>query len=663
MHGLSVRGSPSTAGMTGFGSGRSRLRDWIRAAWRWVIEHRLVLAVGLIAAVPVLVSTVRALLAGWTPVSDDAVMATHSFDVLSAHSRLVGAYSDASSASGGLVFDPGPMLFWLLAFQARFLGDWALPVTMGVVNTASIVGVVALARRRGGRAFMFATAAALVVMCRSLPQAQLHELNNSLAGVVVFTLLLFLAWSVACGEYRLLPLTVVVASFVAQVHFSLVLAGLAVFLVALAGFAWSVAGSGGSGAVAAGEHRRRWLVGSLVVGLVCWSAPLLDQALHSPGNFVRIVQTATAREQTAGLTVGWHELGRATGVWPRWLRGYSPGVEVRDLLSAPNGVAVASSVLIVGGLLIVALLGLRRRRRDVVTGASLALALNGAVLAATTSIPTSLIFRDYALRWTSPAGMFSWLVLGWSLVVLRPTSWSAARAPRILAAVRRPASASLIGLTITAMLAVGVATGPQSDTLRWAYEPARTTTALVSARLPRQHAVLVAAGSSITGYVFQQAIIYRLRRQGYRVVAPKGDTQRLGAYYSPDGPTGPRYDDVLLVDVSNKRVPRGGHVIAHVPLHGAPGEFGAGAQPPPTALTIWVLPAPTGQVAAACPPAVRASTPGPTTHQLRIVPEGWSARADAYQILGHFQTPRRPARGAPAWPPACAASRASRRAT
>ena len=80
---------------------------------------------------------------GWTPVFDDAVIATRSFDVFSAHSPLVGTYSDASLPSVGSVYGAGPLLYWLLAVQVRFLGDWALPVTMGVVNTASIMGVVA----------------------------------------------------------------------------------------------------------------------------------------------------------------------------------------------------------------------------------------------------------------------------------------------------------------------------------------------------------------------------------------------------------------------------------------------------------------------------------------------------------------------------------------
>jgi hypothetical protein len=594
--------------MIGLKRDHGRGRDAVRAGLRWVIDHRLVLAVGLVAALPVIVSTVGALVDGWTPIFDDAIIATRSFDVFSAHSPLVGTYSDASLHTVGPVYGAGPLLYWLLALQTRFLGDWALPVTMGVVNTASIMGVVALARRRGGRVFMFVTAVAVVVMCRSLPQAMLHEIDNSRAGLLVFMLLLFLAWSVASGEFRLLPLTVLVASFVVQVHFSLALPSVAVFVVALAGLAWSRAASRAAGAAGSGEHRRRWLLGALVVGLVCWSAPLLDQTLHNPGNLSRIIQTATTSQKTVGMSVGWHALVRAIGIWPRWLQSYNPGFEnqlrdfARNLLLTGNGVAVGSTVLVLGGLAMVALLGLRRRRPDVVAGAALALMLSGAVVVFAASTPASLSSTlDYGLRWTSPAGMFTWLVLGWSLAaLLRPTRWRAVRRLTTSAAVRRPVSTSVIALAITSMLAFGVAIGPQSDAdvLPWAYQPARAVASLLTARLHRQRAVLVRASSPFEG-VFETAIIYRLRRSGYRVVAPSDVfsanlSQRLGAYYSPGGvdSTPRRYDDVLLIDVRNGPVPHGGRLLFRVSLRRAPRDPFVKNEPRPTAITVSITSAP-----------------------------------------------------------------------
>src|SRR2546429_5454911 len=93
-----------------------------------------------------------------------------------------------------------------------------MTLTMGAVNSLAIVGAVALARRRGGVILMFATALAIALMCQSLAAEAFHDVWNPSAGLFPFTLLIFLCWSLACGEYRMLPLTVLVASFAVQAH-------------------------------------------------------------------------------------------------------------------------------------------------------------------------------------------------------------------------------------------------------------------------------------------------------------------------------------------------------------------------------------------------------------------------------------------------------------
>src|SRR4051794_18382500 len=77
-------------------------------------------AAGTLAALPVILSTIHALAIGWTPVGDDAVIATRSYDVFTGHSPLVGQYSAASGVLGEASHSPGPLLYWLLAIPARF---------------------------------------------------------------------------------------------------------------------------------------------------------------------------------------------------------------------------------------------------------------------------------------------------------------------------------------------------------------------------------------------------------------------------------------------------------------------------------------------------------------------------------------------------------------
>src|SRR5256885_6284787 len=120
-----------------------------------VARNRVVLATGLAAALPVIVSTINAVAAGWFPLGDDAITAVRSYDVLSTHPPVLGPISTSSLLIGHPVLSPGPMLFWLLALPVR-LGPSGPAVAMGLINVCCVIGVVALARRRGGQALMFA---------------------------------------------------------------------------------------------------------------------------------------------------------------------------------------------------------------------------------------------------------------------------------------------------------------------------------------------------------------------------------------------------------------------------------------------------------------------------------------------------------------------------
>lgn len=192
------------------------------------------IAAGLAAAIPVLRSTIHAVAIGWQPAGDDGIIVTRAWDVLTSHSPLVGQYSEAGNLSGQIVHSPGPMLYWLLALPARLGSVASIAGWMGAFNTLAIVGTVALARRRGGLALMFATAAAIALMCQSLPSESFHDVWNPAAALFPFLLLIFLCWSLACGDHRLAPLTVAVASFVTQTHLTYLAPTLGMIAVILA---------------------------------------------------------------------------------------------------------------------------------------------------------------------------------------------------------------------------------------------------------------------------------------------------------------------------------------------------------------------------------------------------------------------------------------------
>ena len=218
--------------------------------------------------------------------------------MLTSRTPLVGQHSDAGALTHHAVYSLGPMLYWLLALPARLAGPGSLTLTMGLLNTAAIVGVVVLARRRGGRALMFVTALAVAMMSRSLAPEVLHDVWNPSVGLFPFTLLIFLCWSLACGEYRLLPLTVLVASFVVQCQLAFLAPSLGALAIGLAGLVVSLRSPapGGDGSALRRAAGRACGAGCSLrcsSAVVCWTPPAIDQIQGNPGNLTAVARAAS----------------------------------------------------------------------------------------------------------------------------------------------------------------------------------------------------------------------------------------------------------------------------------------------------------------------------------------------------------------------------------
>ena len=385
------------------------------------------MAAGVAAAVPVLVSTVHAVRVGWEPAGDDGIIVTRAWDVLTAHSPLIGQYSESGLVTGQVVHSPGPLLYWLLALPARFGSSASIAVTMGAMNTLAIVGCVALARRRGGLVLMFATAAAIGLMCQSLSSESLHDVWNPAAGLFPFLLLIFLCWSLACGDHRLLPLTVLVASFVTQTHLTYVVPTAGLLAVALGGLvAGAVRRRRAKSAEEPGRELPRarapvwrWVVAAVLVAGVCWAAPAIDEIEGHPGNLTLIVQTVGNRGATLGAPIGWNAVVRAVG-WQPWWLSVPPTAwsHKNDIRATPTGVATDSTLALLAALGLLAAVGFLRRRADLGAAALIGLALCAsldAIVAQTPSVPLLAATTGYTTWWGAMVGLWVWLVLAWSL--------------------------------------------------------------------------------------------------------------------------------------------------------------------------------------------------------------------------------------------------------
>jgi hypothetical protein len=528
----------------------------------------------------VIVATVTSVVNGWVPLGDRAVIAVRSHDVLTAHTPLVGQASNLSPGTFGL----GPLLYWLLAIPAHFVGAAGLAVWMGIVNMAVVIGVVGLANRRGGRSLMFATAAAVALMCGSLTSETLDDIWNPAAPLMPLTLLMFLCWSVACGEYRLLPLTVLVASFVVQCHLAfappaagMLAVALVGLMVARRGLARPHAGPGSPASSGAPDVRaavpavtsmRRWWLLALAVGLVCWSAPLLDQAIHRPGNLVRVVKGASSQGHNLGFAAGWRAVVHTVGVAPWWLRPPQQGAfgKLDDLTKPPGLLAFGSGTLLLAALVLVIVIAARRGRADIASATAIGIVLCAAVAfdAAVTRAGLLSLTVGYTLWWASPAGMWVWLVLGWSLSQLVP--W-----PRV-ATMRAPPLAGTMALLSVTAIGAGVAAEGSTPPFSPVTEQAPAEFAAVHAILNRiDDALPPGASVRVDGPYFgtydaQAAAIYELRLRRDRVVSPDLSSL-LGRTYQLRGRT---YQHTLTFTPGRSAFPPPGRGIARVGWPTAP---------------------------------------------------------------------------------------------
>ncbi len=518
----------------------------------WLIERRVVFATGFAASLPILFSVAHNLAIHWTPLGDNAIIGIRALDVFSAHPPLVG---QSSSGASGVVtqhaYSPGPMLFWLFAIPVRFFGSISLIVTQGLVNVACVIGVISLARRRAGTFFMFVVAIALAIMLASLPGEAYSDIWNSSAPLLPFTLLLFASWSLAWGRHRLLPLTVLLASFVAQCHLAYVVPAAAVSALGIAAFLIRRRADRDDRSQ---PPIKRWVLAATLIGVVSWIPPIVDQVIHSPGNFRLLTSAASTGDRTLGASAGWHAVVHLVGVRPWWLQGPPSALaRIADLAEAPSALSTATAALILAALALTMLMCLRRRQLQIALAMAMALALCVGVGIDAASTPSrSFATVYYTLRWASPAGMFVWLMLGWGVASFR---WSERRAPAFL----RPASRIAAGLVLS--FAAGALVAADSHPAPDNFAQMRNIGAQVNARLRPDSSIRVDGhGDIFQAAAFQAGLVLSLRREGRRVIAPS-IAKKISTWYA-DG----SYDQLVSVNVSLANSRQGGQVIGRALL-------------------------------------------------------------------------------------------------
>ena len=160
----------------------------------------------------VLVPMFAELARGWRPFGDDAAIASRAYQVFSLHPPLTGLASAASAGTGHVVFDPGPLMFYLLAVPVHLDPAhglfWGAALCCGAVLSLSIEAAWSL-----GAWMIGAVVGFCVLDLVWLTPAVFENLPwNAYFPLPFFIAALVLAWVVVMGRTRWWPVLVVSAS-------------------------------------------------------------------------------------------------------------------------------------------------------------------------------------------------------------------------------------------------------------------------------------------------------------------------------------------------------------------------------------------------------------------------------------------------------------------
>jgi hypothetical protein len=205
------------------------------------------------------------------PIGDIAVLEIYVRNAVSGR-LLVGPYSRFGW------HHPGPIYFYLLALVYRLAGSTTASLSAGaaVIATASIALLAWIgARSLGPRTSSVVLASVLVYLWR-VPELAASAWNPHVV-VLPAVALVVAAASAAGGDVALLPLVVVLASFIAQTD------------VALVPFVAVAALAATAGTISAGSRKTRSatlksLGVAACVGAALWLVVVAEDITHSPGN-------------------------------------------------------------------------------------------------------------------------------------------------------------------------------------------------------------------------------------------------------------------------------------------------------------------------------------------------------------------------------------------
>jgi hypothetical protein len=476
----------------------------------------LALATLALVIVPFVVALVRSWHDGWLPSGDEANIATRSLDVFSRHPPLTGLPSTSFRYGQEYTFHPGPFEFYLIAVPIRVLGMRAGPLlTAASINLSAVLIALSVIYRRAGITVMLWAGVLIQLVMWSGGTSVLVDTLSSNMPMYSVLCTAVLCWALIDGDYRLLPLTALVASYAAQQHLAATSLVGVIVVVALALLAARVVIRTRRGEAGLVRASLRFALIAFGVAVVCWLPPIVDQISGRPGNIGEIIKFARDNNRpTVGIRSGVTQLVRA--IAPPTVLGRTnwTGLEVSRHLDNAGRLAGLVVVLLLLGAGVVGW----RKRRALTNLVVLTVVFLAAGVVNGGNIPFSdESWRINLYRWTWTAAFLTWMAIGWAVALLAAPLFAHLRdvQPRI----RRLAPVALVvaaALVATATVAVSSADDHNRELAAFPVEPALG--AAVLRNVDHKHPVLVAfsgaAAADIGCY-----IIFRLVQAGVPIEA------------------------------------------------------------------------------------------------------------------------------------------------
>ncbi len=170
-----------------------------------------------------------------------------------------------------------------------------------------------------------------------------------------------------------------------------------------------------------------------------------------------------------------------------------------------------STLLVLCALLLVAAIGVYRRRVESWTGAVIAIVLSAGLAMVAAATPTTRLLSStlgYTLWWGSPAGMFVWVILAWAPAAIL--------AGRPLLHRIRPALVSAAGIGAVTVAGIGVAAAERPDEHRQEYRPLGMMFASLDRSVPKGRTVLLLGSLGNATFRFKMAARFAMVRRGIR---------------------------------------------------------------------------------------------------------------------------------------------------